>query len=56
MAEVKVRAKLRGQKPDLTWAKEGELFEIDAKLFSKRWMEKVTAKQAKAEPVAQADE
>jgi hypothetical protein len=56
MAEMKVRAKYRGQKPDRTWAEEGEVFEIDAKLFSKRWMEKVVAKVAKAEPVEKTDE
>jgi hypothetical protein len=58
MADVKVRAKYRGQKPDFTWAEEGEVFEIDAKLFSERWMEKVTAKEAKAkaEPVEKTDE
>jgi len=29
MADVKVRAKYRGQKPDRTWAEEGEVFEIE---------------------------
>jgi hypothetical protein len=49
MADVKVRAKYRGQKPDRTWAEEGEVFEIDAKLFSKRWMVKVDGRKAKPE-------
>lgn len=44
---IKVRAKLKGQKPDMTWATEGDIFEIDPDLFSKRWMEKITAAEAK---------
>mgnify|MGYP000244668114 CR=1 FL=1 len=38
MADVQVKAKLRGQKPDRSWANEGEAFTIDERLVSKRWM------------------
>jgi len=38
---VKVRAKRAGQKPDFTWAREGEVFEVEETKFSRRWMEKV---------------
>ena len=41
MADVLVRAKRRGQKPDRTWVEEGDVFKIDAAQFSKRWMVKV---------------
>lgn len=44
---IKVKAKLKGQKPDMTWAKEGDIFEVDPDLFSKRWMVKITAAEAK---------
>lgn len=47
MADVAVKAKRRGQKPDGTWAEEGEVFKIDTKLFSKRWMEKVDGRKAR---------
>lgn len=46
---IKVRAKLKGQKPDMTWAQEGDVFEIDPDLFSKRWMEKITADEGKGQ-------
>lgn len=46
MADVKVKAKRRGQKPDGFWVREGEVFEIDAKLVSERWMEKLPARKS----------
>ncbi|WP_316859937.1 hypothetical protein [uncultured Cohaesibacter sp.] len=41
MADIKVKALKRGQKPNRRWAKEGEVFTIDEDKFSSGWMVKV---------------
>lgn len=56
MGNVTVKALFRGQTPDRKWRAEGEVFEIDASMVSKRWMEKVDTKPApkpKAKPKAE---
>lgn len=44
MAKIKVKARVRGQKPDRSWAAEGEVFEVEEAKFSERWMIKVEEK------------
>lgn len=48
MAKIDVVAKSAGQKPDRTWAAEGETFSVPEELFSPRWMRKVEEKPAAA--------
>lgn len=45
---VQVIARRKGQKPDGTWAREGEVFEVSSGLVSRRWMRPVTAEERKA--------
>jgi len=53
MADVRVKAKRRGQKPDGTWAEEGDEFTVPEKLVSDRWMIRLskapTAKKAEGQ-------
>lgn len=39
--EISVMALDRGQKPDRTWAKRGERFNVPVEKFSENWMKKV---------------
>lgn len=54
IVKVRVKEGWRGQKPDKTWAEEGDTFAIDEDLVSKRWMEVMPAetKPAKGDPKA----
>jgi hypothetical protein len=66
MADVTVRAKWRGQRPDGTWAQEGDVFTVPADKVSSRWMEEIEEtgrakrpagrKKAGTKPVEQAPE
>jgi hypothetical protein len=51
---VTVKAKLRGQKPNRTWAEPGDTFEVPENKVG-AWMERVEGKKAakKAEPAEQ---
>jgi len=51
---IKVKAKHPVQKPDMTWASEGEIFDIEEHRFSKRWMVKGDGR-SKAAKTAEAD-
>lgn len=50
---IKVRAVLKGQKPNRKWAAIGDEFEIDPKFFSERWMVKVEASKPAPAPKAE---
>jgi hypothetical protein len=54
MAKVKVKARVRGQKPDRTWAKEGETFEVEEGMISYRWMTRLDGIKSKEEAEAKA--
>lgn len=43
MADVTAKAKRRGQLPNGVWVQEGDEFTIDSKLFSSRWMVKLSS-------------
>lgn len=45
-----------GQKPDFTWAREGDVFDIPEDKFSARWMRKVEEPKKAPAKAAKADE